>query len=513
MTITTEEVYVLNTMNSKAAKVQLGTKISDAETVVAAEIALATGSILIGNGSNVAAAAAVSGDITISSAGVAAIAAGALVNADVNAAAAISGSKIAPDFGAQNIITTGTLAAGATTISGDLSTSKSASSDVGITIDNTSAVSATADANLVVRTASGGGDPYTRYIATGTNTWSTGIDRSDSGAYKIARGSGLSSNVSLEIDTSLNVTWTLGGGSSFTIDAGTTPSLIDYLGAVVGSPVTSRVYNFDNTSGTSDAIMRVQVGGASGGDPKFTLVIDAATTWSLGTDNSDSDTFKIGPNVLVGSSSALGIQTTGYVLAYNGLTVGTTAHNNSIGIRCTGTTLLNGVSQYGIYSDPAFTSAALSEGMTFYSQVQTNAAAFTMPSASGYYVHNANLGAGSAVTRLVNYRGIAQTAGTNNAFIADNVTFTGNFFIHQSGSQASQFGGILNCSAGITTKVSIANTSNPPTNAEVVSAFGAAATVGSGFIGIIDDNDAHTNEYLIFSDGTKFWQITATACA
>jgi hypothetical protein len=36
------------------------------------------------------------------------IAAGAVVNADVNAAAAIAGTKISPDFGSQNILTTGT---------------------------------------------------------------------------------------------------------------------------------------------------------------------------------------------------------------------------------------------------------------------------------------------------------------------------------------------------------------------------------------------------------------------
>jgi hypothetical protein len=39
---------------------------------------------------------------------------GSIVNADVGAAAAIAGSKIAPDFGAQNIVTTGFVSVGAT---------------------------------------------------------------------------------------------------------------------------------------------------------------------------------------------------------------------------------------------------------------------------------------------------------------------------------------------------------------------------------------------------------------
>lgn len=56
--------------------------------------ALTSGNILVGNGSNVAASVAVSGDITLSNAGVAAIASGVIVNADVNASAAIDASKI-----------------------------------------------------------------------------------------------------------------------------------------------------------------------------------------------------------------------------------------------------------------------------------------------------------------------------------------------------------------------------------------------------------------------------------
>ena len=57
--------------------------------------ALADGQVLIGSGSNVPTARAISGDITISNTGVAAIASGVIVNADINASAAIAGSKLA----------------------------------------------------------------------------------------------------------------------------------------------------------------------------------------------------------------------------------------------------------------------------------------------------------------------------------------------------------------------------------------------------------------------------------
>lgn len=73
--------------------------------------ALASANIFVGNGSGVATATEVTGDVTISNAGVTAIAPGAIVNADVNAAAAIAGSKISPNFGSQNITTTGTVSA------------------------------------------------------------------------------------------------------------------------------------------------------------------------------------------------------------------------------------------------------------------------------------------------------------------------------------------------------------------------------------------------------------------
>ena len=51
----------------------------------------------------------VSGNLTIESAD---IVDGTIVNADVNASAAIAGTKISPDFGSQNVVTTGTLGTG-----------------------------------------------------------------------------------------------------------------------------------------------------------------------------------------------------------------------------------------------------------------------------------------------------------------------------------------------------------------------------------------------------------------
>lgn len=68
--------------------------------------------ILIKNGAGDFTNRTVSGDVAISNTGVTSIQPGVIVNADINASAAISGSKISPDFGSQNILTTGNITAG-----------------------------------------------------------------------------------------------------------------------------------------------------------------------------------------------------------------------------------------------------------------------------------------------------------------------------------------------------------------------------------------------------------------
>jgi hypothetical protein len=74
--------------------------IVDADVNASAAIAysklatLTSGNIVLGSSANVATSTAVTGDVTISNTGVTAIASGVIVNADINASAAIAGSKI-----------------------------------------------------------------------------------------------------------------------------------------------------------------------------------------------------------------------------------------------------------------------------------------------------------------------------------------------------------------------------------------------------------------------------------
>lgn len=147
MTITTDQVYLLNNkMGPVARNVQLGTLIQNAESVTAGEIALADGKLLIGGASGVGAAQTISGDLTISNAGVAAIASGVIVNADVNASAAIDFSKLAALTDTYILVGSGSNVATAVAVSGDVSMANNGAVTIAANAVESSMVSDTAGA-------------------------------------------------------------------------------------------------------------------------------------------------------------------------------------------------------------------------------------------------------------------------------------------------------------------------------------------------------------------------------
>lgn len=92
---------------------------------------LPNGQIFVGNASNVATAVAMSGDITITNAGVTAIGAGVIVNADINAAAAIAFSKLAALPSAQILVGSAGNVATAVAMSGDITISNAGVTAIG----------------------------------------------------------------------------------------------------------------------------------------------------------------------------------------------------------------------------------------------------------------------------------------------------------------------------------------------------------------------------------------------
>lgn len=120
--ITTDQVYRLNHFMGKTAfDVSLGTLIQNAGT----GSSLANGKFWVGNGSGASVAVTPTGDVTFNNAGVFNLTAGAILNADVNAAAAIDFSKLAT-------LTSGNILVGS---AGNVATSVTPSGDV--TISNT----------------------------------------------------------------------------------------------------------------------------------------------------------------------------------------------------------------------------------------------------------------------------------------------------------------------------------------------------------------------------------------
>lgn len=57
---------------------------------------------------------------------------------------------------------------------------------------------------------------------------------------------------------------------------------------------------------------------------------------------------------------------------------------------------------------------------------------------------------------------------------------------------------------------STANVSNPPTDAQLDTAFGAPATLPLPFIGIIDDAGGGATAWLVWHDGTNWWYEQGT---
>ena len=65
---------------------------------------------------------------------------------------------------------------------------------------------------------------------------------------------------------------------------------------------------------------------------------------------------------------------------------------------------------------------------------------------------------------------------------------------------------VVATAGGVRTKMAINNVDDTtPTAAELTTSFGAPATVGSGFVGIVKDNDADTNCFVVVSNGTSFY--------
>jgi|GEM_PF-4757095 len=70
-------------------------------------------------------------------------------------------------------------------------------------------------------------------------------------------------------------------------------------------------------------------------------------------------------------------------------------------------------------------------------------------------------------------------------------------------------GGLLDVQ-GVSVQLYTASVSNPPTKAQLDSVFGSPATLGAGFIGLIDSNGAQTDVYLCVTTPTNWFYTKLT---
>lgn len=145
---------------------------------------LASGQIIVGNSSNAAAAVAVTGDVTITNVGVTSIAAGAVVNADINASAAIAYSKLAPLTSGHLLVGDGSNVAASVAVTGD------------VTISNTGVTSIAAGA-IVDADISGSAEIAVSKLADGSARQLLQTD---------AAGTGVEWSSNIEIPGTLDVT-------------------------------------------------------------------------------------------------------------------------------------------------------------------------------------------------------------------------------------------------------------------------------------------------------------------
>jgi hypothetical protein len=208
------------------------------------------GNIIVYNASGVPTAVAETGDVTISDTGVTAIATGVIVNADVNASAAIAHSKLANATDGQLLLgTTTTGVVTATTVTGDVTIT-----GAGVTAISSGAV-VDADINTsaaiaLSKLASGTSAQVVIANASGIPTYTTltgDVTISNTGVTSIAADS-----VALGTDTTGNYVATITGGTGVTSTAATTGEGTTHTLSIGQEVGTSASVTFANLTLTGD---------------------------------------------------------------------------------------------------------------------------------------------------------------------------------------------------------------------------------------------------------------------
>lgn len=197
-------------------------------------------------------------------------------------------------------------------------------------------------------------------------------------------------------------------------------------------------------------------------DAFTTYKVNGSTTHLVGVDYSASQSYIIGqgatfasytPAITVDGTAAVTIGASSGTLQHtihgkiaqslNWQVGSTSAPSSAVLARVTSGSsgITSGTVQYGLYLDSFFSSTATILATGIGVQVSTQNASFTTSQGSAFVAFAANKGTSNTITRLFNYYGSHQTAGTNNIWMGDNTTMTGNWTAHFSSTNPALFGG------------------------------------------------------------------------
>lgn len=168
-------------------------------------------------------------------------------------------------------------------------TSSTAAATRSLTVTNTDNTSTSSHALLQITSGgASGGDPFATFTVSGVSNWSIGNDNTDSDAFKIAASAALGTTDVIIADTGgdVNIPGNLNIGSR-------TPSN-PYNIAIEATTAGLIGQSIQNLSSNASAGSNLQLIVETGAADSFTYYGVASTTdWSIGIDNSSSDSFKI----------------------------------------------------------------------------------------------------------------------------------------------------------------------------------------------------------------------------
>lgn len=237
---------------------------------------------------------------------------------------------------------------------------------------------------------------------------------------------------------------------------GTTAIVLDTYSLVVYNAGTA-TWGPVNLSGGTVVVTRVSAGAGTAALPSYTFTgdLDTGMYWvsanNIGFSTNGSLALNISSGAITPAIPLSSFRVTGTI------GIGTPA-DTGFGIAVYPTTL-TGTTPVGIESAPTLPVTATGVSIGVGASVSTAAASFTAASINQFYSQANSKGAGSTITRMINYRGDVQTTGTNNGFLVDNASFTGDWAINFTSTSPSLHTGSFGVGAAAVASALLACTS------------------------------------------------------